>query len=300
MDAQTLRAAMQETYVSQGTLEAYLPHFEEAMRAAEITTPRRAAAWCSQIGHESAGLRYMAEIQTNGPGWTWDRIRYRGRGPIQLTWSSNYRRFGQWCRDRGYASDSELFVNQPELVEQPRWGFLAASWYWLNGGPRPGEINAFADQGNLLNVSRCVNGWVTTPNGMPDRQARYDRCLAIGAALLPDTNQETDLMGEIANQVKDQLTGPAGKGWPILGRAAETDGSRDRYAVEAIAAILVQLGGPTRDGLSFQGWDQLGDGPDSEAPRRTLVDAIAHTIRQNEQILAQQAEILALLKEKKA
>lgn len=186
MDAATLRQAMAPTSVSDITLNAYLPHYLEAMRAAQITTVRRAAAFASQIGHESAGLKYMAEIQTSSPDWNEDRTRYRGRGPIQLTWSSNYRKFGQWCKAKGYVTDPELFVNQPELVEQPRWGFLAASWYWLNGGPRPGQINGFADAGDILAVSRCVNGWVEgrNPNGWDDRQARWNRCLTIGDALL--------------------------------------------------------------------------------------------------------------------
>lgn len=193
MDVVTLNEAMTPNSTPDEVLAAYLPHFEEAMRAAQINTVRRAAAWCSQLGHESAGLRYMAEIQTDGPGWSWDRKRYRGRGPIQLTWQGNYRKFGQWCQSVGYTDDPELFVNQPELVEQPKWGFLAASWYWLNGGPRPGRINEYADQGDILAVSRCVNGWVEgkTPNGMADRQARWDRCLAMGDRLLPHNNQET-------------------------------------------------------------------------------------------------------------
>lgn len=193
MDVATLRVAMQETYVSDSTLAQYLPYFIDAMKAAEINTIRRAAAWCSQVGHESAGLRYMAEIATDGPGWTEDRRRYRGRGPIQLTWSSNYRKFGQWCKSQGYVTDPELFVNQPELVEQPQWGFLAASWYWLNGGPRPGQINRFADAGDILAVSRCVNGWVDgkQPNGYADRLARWSRCLAIGDALIDQTSTTT-------------------------------------------------------------------------------------------------------------
>ncbi|WP_143545778.1 glycoside hydrolase family 19 protein [Rhodococcus sp. 14-2470-1a] len=190
MDAGTLRRAMQETYVLDSVITEYLPHFEEAMRAAQIDTVRRAAAWCSQIGHESAGLRYMAEIERSNPSWSWDRTRYRGRGPIQLTWESNYRKFGQWCQGAGYVDNAELFVASPELVEQPRWGFLAASWYWLRGGPRAGRINAFADAGDILAVSRCVNGWVDTPNGMPDRQARYDRALRLGDALLPTEGVE--------------------------------------------------------------------------------------------------------------
>lgn len=224
---------MQETYVADTVLTAHLPHFEEAMRAAEINTVRRAAAWCSQIGHESAGLRYMAEIETSNPKWTWDRTRYRGRGPIQLTWQDNYRKFGIWCRNAGYIDDPQLFVNKPELVEQPRWGFLAASWYWLNGGPRPGQINAFADAGDVLAVSRCVNGWVTTPNGMPDRQSRYNRALALGEALLPA--EEFDM--SVADKVHEQLMGPDGKGWTQLGDFL----AKARSLVDGVGRLL-QIG----------------------------------------------------------
>lgn len=184
---------MEPTSVPDAVLAAYLPHFIEAMRAAQINTVRRAAAWDSQLGHESLGLWYMAEIQTSSPSWSWDRTRYRGRGPIQLTWQSNYRRFGQWCKAKDYIDDPELFVDQPELVEQPRWGFLAASWYWLFAGPRPGQINGFADAGDILAVSRCINGWIEgkLPNGYDngkpnDRVPRWNRCLQIGDALLPD------------------------------------------------------------------------------------------------------------------
>ena len=192
MTVALLRAAMQPTYVSDTTLTEYLPHFSEAMRAAQITTVRRAAAWCSQLGHESGGLRYMAEIETSNPNWSADRTRYRGRGAIQLTWESNYRAFGTWCKTHGYVTDSELFVKTPELVEQPKWGFLAASWYWLNGGPRPGRINEYADAGDILAVSRCVNGWVENkvPNGYDDRRARWDRCLAMGESLLALTDSQ--------------------------------------------------------------------------------------------------------------
>lgn len=204
MDAATLKQAMSPTGVSDGVLFDYLPHFKEAMRAADINTVRRAAAFCSQLGHESGGLRYMAEIETSNPTWTADRTRYRGRGPIQLTWMGNYRKFGQWCVSKGYITDSELFVKQPELVEQPRWGFLAASWYWVNAGPKPGQINGFADKGDILAVSRCVNGWVEgkQPNGMADRQSRWDRCLVIGDKLIsevsvPDNRPDFNEINEI-------------------------------------------------------------------------------------------------------
>lgn len=171
----------------------YVEYFQpmvDAMHAANIDNVNRAAAWFSQLGHESLGLKYMAEIATSGPGWSWDRTRYRGRGPIQLTWQDNYRKFGQWCAAMGYISDPELFVNQPELVEQPRWGLLASSWYWLNAGPRPGRINDFADNGDILAVSRCVNGWVESrlPNGWDDRRDRWNRARGMGDRILPGSN----------------------------------------------------------------------------------------------------------------
>ncbi|WP_234797998.1 hypothetical protein [Mycobacteroides chelonae] len=80
------------------------------------------------------------------------------------------------------------------MTERNWWSrFLAASWYWLNGGPRHGQINGFADAGDILAVSRCVNGWVETPNGMPDRTSRYNRALAMGDALLTLTNGDDDM-----------------------------------------------------------------------------------------------------------
>ena len=63
MDASTLSKAMGGS-LSLARYEALLPAFNAAMVAAGITTPLRAAHWCAQIGHESAGLRYMEEIAT--------------------------------------------------------------------------------------------------------------------------------------------------------------------------------------------------------------------------------------------
>lgn len=188
MDITVLRRAMEPTYASDETLVAYLPHFENAMRAAGITNVRRAAAWCAQIGHESVGLRYMEEIADGsayngrsdlGNVFPGDGPRFKGRGPIQLTGRSNYAAFGAWCKSQGYIDDANLFVNQPEIVARPQWGFLAASWYWVVARP---QINSYADAGNFDAVTRAINGGY---HGKPDRDARYQRCLSIGEALLP-------------------------------------------------------------------------------------------------------------------
>lgn len=195
MDAATLREAMTPTQITPSRAQELLPHVESAMHAAVITTPGRAAMFLAQVGHESAGLRYMEEIASgsayNGradlgntqPG---DGPRYKGRGPIQLTGRNNYRAFTAWAHREGHSTLD--FESQPHLVAEPKWGFLAAAYYWIT---RP-TLNQYADQRDLLRASAVINGWFNDGTGKPrkangwaDRQARYQRCLNMGARLLP-------------------------------------------------------------------------------------------------------------------
>jgi hypothetical protein len=53
---------------------ALVPAVKDALRQSECTNPRRVAAWFAQIGHESAGLRYMEEIA--------DGSAYEGRADL--------------------------------------------------------------------------------------------------------------------------------------------------------------------------------------------------------------------------
>ncbi|WP_158645145.1 N-acetylmuramoyl-L-alanine amidase [Tsukamurella conjunctivitidis] len=191
MDATTLAAAMGSTLGGPSAYTRFVDAMNAAMIAADITTPLRAAHWCGQLAHESGGLKYMAEIRTSDPSWNADRTRYRGRGPIQLTWRANYEAFGKWCAGRGFTTDPTLFVNQPELVEQPRWGFLAAAWYWTVARP----INTLADRDDIRAVSIAINGskpanaangWRDgDPNGLAERTRLTNAARALGAALLP-------------------------------------------------------------------------------------------------------------------
>lgn len=157
------------------------------MRAAHINTALRAAHWCSQIGHESVGLQYMEEIASgaayNGradlgntqPG---DGPRYKGSGPIQLTGRSNFRAFTKWANAQGHTTID--FEAQPHLVRQdPKWGFLAASWYWTVARP---QLNSLCDADNLDAVTRAINGGT---NGITDRRQRLARCKQLGDRLLP-------------------------------------------------------------------------------------------------------------------
>lgn len=292
MDAQTLREAMGNR--AGVDYDALVGPCNEAMIVADVTTFLRAVLWCAQIGHESGGLQWMEEIADGSdyegrrdlgntqPG---DGRRYKGRGPIQLTGRDNYRRFSQWAAERGLVGSPTHFEDNPEAVSDPRWGFMAAAFFWAVN-----NINRFADGREVTASTRVINGGTTH---LQERIDFYNRCFPFGDRLLP--SQETELMGAVADAVLTQFVGDGGKGFDILGVAEETDPKRFRYLTEAVAVILEQLGGPTDKTTkkSFGGWSQLGD---AAKKARTLVDGIALVKSQNEKILAQNEEILRLLK----
>jgi hypothetical protein len=158
--------------------------------------------WCAQIGHESVSLKYTNEIWgptaaqrgyegraslgNNQPG---DGHRFAGHGPIQLTGRANHTAFSRWCYSKGYITDPVLFALHPELVAQPHWGFLAASWYWTVARA---NLNVASDQGNVVWATQMINGGT---NGLSDRTLRWNHCRPLGARLLP-TPQEDQLSAQ--------------------------------------------------------------------------------------------------------
>ncbi len=151
--------------------KAYLPLLNRAMAEAKINTKPRKAMFLAQLAHESVSLRYFEEIASGAayegrrdlgnihPG---DGVRYKGRGPIQLTGRSNYRAAG---RALGLPLESK-----PKMAAQPGVGFRTAAWFWTSRG-----LNRYADQGNFREVTRRINGGY---NGLADRLAYYRRALA--------------------------------------------------------------------------------------------------------------------------
>lgn len=198
MDAPTLATAMGCT---RAVADRYVVDFNIALLAAQCTTVNRAAMFCAQVGHESAGLRYMEEIASGAayegrrdlgntqPG---DGRRFKGRGPIQLTGRHNYGLFSRWAHAQGLVASPDYFVRNPAVVATSRWGFLAASWYWTVARPR---LNAQADAGDLVAATRSINGGT---NGLADRRVRWNRCRGLGTRVLPARS----------------ITGPAGVAAP--------------------------------------------------------------------------------------
>jgi putative chitinase len=153
-----------------------LPLLVAAMREADITTPRRMAAWLAQLAHESGELRYWEELASGeayegrrdlGNTQPGDGRRYKGRGPIQLTGRANYRAAGN-------ALGLPL-EERPELAAGPAVGFRVAAWFW-----RTRELNELADAGNFEAVTRRINGGL---NGLADRERYHARAkAALGAS----------------------------------------------------------------------------------------------------------------------
>lgn len=265
MDAATLSAAMGCPLAKARQM---IDGYNIAMKAANITNVNRAAMFAAQIGHESMGLVYMEEIASGaayegrrdlGNTQRGDGRRFKGSGPIQLTGRSNFTAFSRWAAQGGYISDPMLFVNRPELVRQnPAYGFLAASWYWVVARP---NINPMSDRRDLEGVTRAINGGL---NGLADRRNRWNRCLRLGSALLPsDVAPPSGIVGGAKSSVK--------KVQDIVGVAVDGDwGPATTKAVKELQEALDL----TADGQ----W-----GPTTEGAVMSLIekiDALAKDVKQ--------------------
>ena len=149
----------------------FLPHIEAAMAEFDISTPARQAAFLAQIGHESGGLHWLVEIWgpsiaqahyegradlgNTQPG---DGFKFKGRGLLQTTGRANYQRTGD-------ALGVDLLAD-PTLLATPELAARSAGWYWREHG-----LNALADAGNFMLVTRRINGGT---NGLEERTALFD------------------------------------------------------------------------------------------------------------------------------
>ena len=123
----------------------------------------RFAHFIAQLAHESGNFRYMEEIASGsayegrkdlGNVLVGDGVRYKGRGPIQLTGRANYRKYGQQL--------GIDFENNPEIVAIPSVGLMVACKFWFDNG-----LNELADKDDVLSITKRINGGT---NGLQDRK----------------------------------------------------------------------------------------------------------------------------------
>lgn len=162
-------------HASSVNIDKYLPYINRYAPQFGITTPLRMAHYLSQIAHESAELRYSAEIASGsayegrkdlGNTQKGDGKKYKGRGLIQITGRANYAEYAKFC---GY----DVVLN-PELLSQPLGAVRSSMWFWQKRG-----LNALADMDDLHRITKKINGGY---NGITMRKTFLDKAKAV---LLP-------------------------------------------------------------------------------------------------------------------
>jgi putative chitinase len=172
--------------------------FQEAMDEFGIDSPVDRAMLCAQMGHESGSmtrfsenLNYSAEglVKTfekyfptksstvgyankpekiaskvyarrygNGNEESGDGWKYRGRGPIQITFASTYAECGDFL-------NLDL-TEHPELLLIPEHGARSACWFWAVYK----QIDMMPDRSNVEAVTKRINGGT---HGLVDRTRRF-------------------------------------------------------------------------------------------------------------------------------
>jgi putative chitinase len=177
-----------------GAPDLWLSPLNDALGLYEIDTEQRTAYFLAQVAHESANFtqleenlnyspagllatfpthftpaesvdfahdperianRAYANRMGNGDEASGDGYLFRGRGLIQLTGRTAYRR----CTG-GLGVNVEA---APEKLTEPLYASLSAAWYWRSNG-----CNELADAGLFSSITRRINGGLT---GEPQREA---------------------------------------------------------------------------------------------------------------------------------
>jgi len=99
------------------------------------------------------GGRYGNRPYPSDDGW-----KYRGRGPIQLTFLDNYKAFSQ---DTGI----DVVSNPDLLLQDPAVGSAATAWFWRTRG-----CDRLAEAQDLEGLCRRINGGL---NGLQERNELF-------------------------------------------------------------------------------------------------------------------------------
>jgi len=154
-------------------IDTYLPVLNDEMPRFGIDTPLRICHFLAQIAHESGELRYSREVASgkaydtgrlakmlgNTPEADGDGQKYKGRGLIQLTGTTNYRYFNEYLRD--VLDETVDVLAKPEIVEKPKYSVMAACWFYDTAG-----CIALSDEDNVKAITKRINGGY---NGLESR-----------------------------------------------------------------------------------------------------------------------------------
>ena len=158
---------------AKSVVDKYLGYLNEYCPKYGINTARRMRYFLAQIAHESMELRSPVELSSgkqydtgrkaqqlgNTPQADGDGQRYKGRGLIQLTGTTNYK-----AASKALGYD---FIKDPAALQQPKWATMSACWFWQSHG-----LNELSDKDEFTKVTRIINGG---ENGMKERREYLHR-----------------------------------------------------------------------------------------------------------------------------
>lgn len=179
-----------------------------------IDTPQEYCHFLAQACHETdhfktlreyaSGRAYegRADLGNTQPG---DGVKFRGRGIFQTTGRANYLQLGIKKGRR------DLFINTPELLEQPEYAVWSACEYWQSRGLNDAANHADGDllkkkyRGDVIAVSPvefislAINGGY---NGMDDRKKAYATAQRVLVAPAPATRSASPQAVAIAQKTR--------------------------------------------------------------------------------------------------
>lgn len=127
--------------------------------------------FAAQVGHESlelttfeefaSGEAYEGRCKQLGNCYSGDGVRFKGRGAIQVTGRTNYKKVSDFLKVD--------FISKPDLLVFPSYGFQASVWFWTSN-----NLNKYCS-GTLedfIEVTKKINGGT---NGLEDRITKWNR-----------------------------------------------------------------------------------------------------------------------------
>lgn len=128
-----------------------------------LNSNRRRAHALGQFAHETAGFRKLLEPQTSGCQRYDGGCNYRGRGIIQITHRSNYRKYGKLIGDPNLSA-------RPWRAKNMDTAIRIACAYWNEN-----RLNVLADKNNVDKISRIINGKKITNKSRKNRRIYVNR-----------------------------------------------------------------------------------------------------------------------------
>jgi len=124
-------------YASSKNIKIYTSEFNKVLPLFNIDTSLRVCHFLAQVAHESDSFNAMEEYASGtayegrkdlGNTYKGDGVKFKGRGPIQVTGRANYSLMGI------KAAFPLKFINDPKLLSTYEWGVWAACIFWTEKG----------------------------------------------------------------------------------------------------------------------------------------------------------------------